>query len=55
VILLRLQKAACGPQSREFKAYSRHIVNPRKIATLAPTILDNAGRKPQKRRFQDGG
>jgi hypothetical protein len=39
VTLLSLQKAACGPQSREFKANSRHTVNPRKIATLAPTIV----------------
>jgi hypothetical protein len=38
VTFLSLQKAACGPQSREFKANSRHTVNPRKVATLAPTI-----------------
>jgi hypothetical protein len=36
VTLLSLQKAACSPQSREFKANSRHTVNPRKIAMLAP-------------------
>jgi hypothetical protein len=36
--LLSLQKAACSPQSREFKANSRHTVNPRKIVMLAPTI-----------------
>jgi hypothetical protein len=37
VTLLSLQKAACSPQSREFKVNSRHTVNPRKIAKLAPT------------------
>jgi hypothetical protein len=30
VTILSLQKAACGPLAREFKANSRHTVNPRK-------------------------
>jgi hypothetical protein len=37
VTLLSFQKAACSLQSREFKVNSRHTVNPRKIAMLAPT------------------
>jgi hypothetical protein len=36
VTLLSLQKAACSPQPRELKVNSRHTVNPRKIAMLAP-------------------
>jgi hypothetical protein len=37
VTLLSLKKAVCSPQSREFKANFRHTVNPKKIATSAPT------------------
>jgi hypothetical protein len=38
VTLLSLQKAACGLQSREFKANSRDIVNSREVTMLAPTL-----------------
>jgi hypothetical protein len=37
VTFLSLQRATYRPQSWEFKANSRHTVNPPKIATLAPT------------------
>jgi hypothetical protein len=38
VTLWSLQKAAHSAQSKKFKGNSRHIVNPRKIAMLAPTV-----------------